>query len=326
MPMQISSSICAAVLALLVAMVARQAEAEPADYPAQRITFLVGFAPGGPVDVIARIVADGLQKRWHQSVVVENRPGAGGNIAAATVGKAAPDGYTLLFTATGVAINQSLYAHPGYSIKDLAPISIAAGNSLIMAVNPDNPARTLQQFFTAHRTEGFTFGTAGTGSGAHITSEYVFRVLAKVPAVHTPFQGSPRAVTALLGNHIDFVTVPFPDAVKLVQEGKLRALAVTSATRLDALPEVPTIGEAGFPQFESSGWIALLAPAKVPPAIIEKLNNGVNETLGEPQVKARLDTLGFNANRASLSDTQARLAKELANWSRMVEAIGLKIN
>jgi tripartite-type tricarboxylate transporter receptor subunit TctC len=301
------------------------AAAQPAHYPAQRITILVGFAPGGPVDVIARIVADGLQKRWHQSVVVENRPGAGGNIAAATVTKAAPDGYTLLFTATGVAINQALYEHPGYSIKDLAPISIVAGNTLIVAVNPDNPARTLKDFFDAHRTAGFTFGTAGTGSGAHITSEYLFRVLAQAPAVHTPFQGSPRAVTALLGKHIDLVTVPFPDAVKLVQEGKLRALAVTSAARMEALPTVPTIGESGFEHFESTGWIALLAPAKVPAPIIATVNQAVNETLGDAEVKARLDTLGFGARQASLGDTQARLASELANWRKMVEAIGLKI-
>jgi tripartite-type tricarboxylate transporter receptor subunit TctC len=315
-----------AVAALAVAAaLAGAAGAQPASYPAQRITILVAFAPGGPVDVIARIVADGLQKRWHQSVVVENRPGAGGNIAAATVTKAAPDGYTLLFTATGVAINQSLYEHPGYSIKDLTPISIAAGNSLIMAVNPGNPAKTLKEFFDAHRSASFTFGTAGTGSGAHITSEYAFRVLAKVPAVHAPFQGSPQAVTALLGSHIDFVTVPFPDAVKLVQESKLRALAVTSAARMEALPNVPTFSEAGFPGFESSGWIAMLAPARVAPAIVEKLNDGVNDTLGDPEVKARLDTLGFMANRASLTDTQARMARELANWSTMVAAIGLRI-
>jgi tripartite-type tricarboxylate transporter receptor subunit TctC len=299
--------------------------AQARDYPAQRITILVGFAPGGPVDVIARIVAESLQKRWKETVVVENRPGAGGNIAAATVSKASPDGYTLLFTATGVAINQSLYANPGYSIRDLAPISIAAGNALLIAVNPSNPAKTLKEFFDAHRSKSFTFGTAGVGSGAHITSEYVFKVLAKVEAIHTPYQGSPQAVTALLGDHIDLVTVPFPDAVRHVQQGNLRALAVTGATRMEALPDVPTFPEAGIPDFSSYGWIALFAPAKIDPAIAGKLNAAVNDTLALPEVKGRLDTLGFVASRASLPDTQKRLKDELESWSRMVGAIGLKI-
>jgi tripartite-type tricarboxylate transporter receptor subunit TctC len=311
--------------ALLATLLLCPGAAAAQNYPAQRITILVGFAAGGPVDVIARIVADGLQRRWKEPVVVENRAGAGGNLAAAMVTKAQPDGYTLLFTATGVVINQSLYDNPGYSIADLVPISVAASNSLLFAVNPANPARTFTAFADAHKSKSFTFGTAGVGSGAHITAEYVFRVLTKVEAIHTPYQGSPQAVTALLGNHIDLVTVPFPDAVKQVQQGNLRALAISGSERSPALPDVPTFEETGIPRFSSSGWIAMFAPAKVDRAVAEALNAAVNDILDQAEVKARLDTLGFVPNRQSLADTAKRVERENEIWSRMVAAIGLKI-
>jgi tripartite-type tricarboxylate transporter receptor subunit TctC len=311
--------------AAALALAATAARAQPLDYPTQRITLVVGFAAGGPVDIIARIVAEALQRRWNQTVVVENRGGAGGNIAAALVARAAPDGATLLFSATGVAINQSLYESPGYSIKALIPISIAATNNLVFAINPVNPARTLEEFVAAHRAASFTFGTAGVGSGAHITAEYFFKVLAKVEAIHTPFQGSVPAVTALLGNHIDLVSVPLPDTVSYVQQGTLRALAVAGATRSAALPDVPTFGEAGYPGFVSSGWIALFAPAQTPPAIAAALNQAVNDILQSDDAGQRLAALGFIPNRQSLPDTARHLDQELASWSRMVDAIGLKI-
>jgi tripartite-type tricarboxylate transporter receptor subunit TctC len=241
------------------------------------------------------------------------------------VAKANPDGYTLLFTATGVVINQSLYENPGYSIRDLAPVSIAASNSLLFAVNAANPARTFRAFVDAHKTKNFTFGTAGVGSGAHITAEYVFRVLTKVEAIHTPYQGSGQAVSALLGNHIDLVTVPFPDAVKHVQQGNLRALVISGAKRSPALPDVPTFEEAGLQRFSSSGWIAMLAPAKTNPTITAALNAAVNDILDQPDVKQRLEALGFMPNRQSLPETEKQLTAESEIWSRMVAAIGLKI-
>jgi tripartite-type tricarboxylate transporter receptor subunit TctC len=311
------------IAALLLAATANPSPAQ--DYPGQRINIMVGFAAGGPVDVIARIIADGLQRRFGQTVVVENRAGAGGNLAAALVSKAAPDGYTLLFTATGVVINQSLYDNPGYSIRDLAPISIAAGNSLVFAVHPSNAAHTLADFVSAHRQKSFTFGTAGVGSGAHITAEYFFRVLAKVDSIHTPYQGSPPAVSALLGNHIDLVSVPQPDVAQQVRQGNLRALALSGATRTETLPEVPTFGEQGYAGFVSQGWIGAFAPARTDPAIVAKLNVAVNEILQTQETKSRLDAVGFVANRQSLPETIARLEHEQANWAKMVDAIGLRI-
>jgi tripartite-type tricarboxylate transporter receptor subunit TctC len=312
-------------VALLVACVVAASAARAQDYPTQRVTILVGFAAGGPVDVIARLLADGLQKRWNQPVVVENRPGAGGNLAAAAVIKATPDGYTLLFTATGVAINQSLYENPGYAIRDLMPLSFTAINNLMVVVHPANPARTLKAFVDAHRDKGFVYGTAGVGSGAHITAEYLFTKLTKVEAIHTPYQGAAPATGALLGQHIDLISVAVPDSAQQVLQGNLRALAVSGASRSEVLPDVPTFGEAGFPGFTAQGWIALFAPAKINPQIAEKLNAAVNDILQTPEAKERLAAVGFIANRQSLPDTAQRLSSELDNWGRMVQAIGLKI-
>jgi tripartite-type tricarboxylate transporter receptor subunit TctC len=309
----------------MAAIAAAPLHAQPAEYPTQRVTIQVGFAAGGPVDVIARLLADGLQKRWNQPVVVENRAGAGGNLAAAQVARAVPDGHTLLFTATGVAINQTLYDNPGYAIADLAPISFAAINSLMLAVNPGNPSMSLRQFVEAHRTRNFVYGTAGVGSGAHITAEYLFRLAARVEAIHTPYQGAAPATAALLGNHIDLISVAVPDAAQQVLQGSLRALAVTGAARSEVLPQVPTLGEAGFPGLIAQGWIALFAPARIDPAIAAKINAAVNDILQTADAKDKLAAVGFVPNRQNLSDTAQRLKSELDSWGGMVQAIGLKI-
>jgi tripartite-type tricarboxylate transporter receptor subunit TctC len=308
---------------LLTSAVAMDARAQTPDYPTQRITIVAGFAAGGSVDAIARVIAEKLQERWARPVVVENRTGATGNLAAAAVARANPDGHTLLFTATGVAINQSLYENPGFSIKDLTPISFSAVNTVVFAVNPANPARTLQQFVRSGKS--FVFGTAGTGSGAHITAEYFFKVLAKVDAVHTPYQSGAQAATALLGGHIDLISVAQPDAAAHVRQGTLRALAVSGARRSAALPDVPTFDEAGFSGFSASGWIAMFVPAKTSPEIASKLNAAVNDILQTPDVRQRLDAVGFSPNTQSLDGAADFLRLELDNWGRMVKAIGLTI-
>jgi tripartite-type tricarboxylate transporter receptor subunit TctC len=262
---------------------------------------------------------------WSIPVVVENRLGAAGNIAAATVARAAPDGGTLLLTASGVAINQSLYANPGYSIKELRPLAFPAVNSSIMAINPDNPARTLQQFFDAHRTKGFVYGASGVGSGAQITAAYMFKELAKVDAVLTPYQGGAPAATALMGKHIDLISVAVPDIATLVQTGKLRALGVSGAERSEALPAVPTYSEAGFPGYVVYGWSAVMVPAGVSDDLAQRLNAAINDILAMPDVKQKLETVGFAPNRQSLADTEKRLVADLASWGKMVSALGLRI-
>ncbi len=307
----------------VIAVLAAAGLAPAQDFPASRITVVVAFSAGGPVDVVARVFADRLSQRWGVPVTVENRTGAGGNIAAAIVARAAPDGYTLLFTATGVAINQSLSANPGFAIADLMPILVPTLSTTTLAVNPDNPAQTLAAFIAAHKSDGFTFGTAGIGSAAHITAEYLFKTLARIDAIHTPFPGAPQAGTALLGNHIDLISVASSDAVPLIQQGRLRGLGLSGEVRSDATPAVPTLREQGF-DLVSHGWVIAMAPAKTPAAIAEKLNAALNDIAQDTQVRRQLANADLLPRRQSLAEAAEFLRGELANWSRMVGAIGLK--
>jgi tripartite-type tricarboxylate transporter receptor subunit TctC len=309
---------------LLAALLAAAGTVQAEDFPNRRVTLIVAFSAGGPVDVVARVFADRLAQRWGVPVTVENRTGAGGNIAAALVAKAAPDGYTILFTATGVAINQSLMAAPGFAIAELEPIAFLSVSSITLAVNPDNPATTLKAFVAAHKTQSFTFGTAGIGSGAHLTAEYLFKALAKVEAIHTPFQGAPQASNALLGNHIDLISVASSDATPLIQQSRLRGLAVSGEARSGVMPDVPTLREQGF-DLVTHGWVTAMVPAKTPTAVAEALNAAVNDVTQDPDVRHRLVNSELNPRRQSLAETAQFLQSELATWSRTVEAIGLKL-
>ena len=308
---------------VVAAVLAAVGPAGAEDFPSRRVTLVVAFSAGGPVDVVARIFADRLAQRWGVPVTVENRTGAGGNIAAALVAKAAPDGYTILLTATGVAINQSLTASPGFAIAELEPIAFPSISSITLAVNPDNPAATLGQFVAAHRTQNFTFGTAGIGSGAHLTAEYLFKALARIEAIHTPFQGAPQASNALLGNHIDLISVASSDATPQIQQGRLRGLAVSGEARSSVMPEVPTLREQGF-DLVTHGWVTVMVPAKTPAAVAEALNAAFNDIIQDADVRRRLVNSELNPRRQSLAETAQFLRSELATWSRMVEAIGLK--
>jgi len=294
------------------------------EFPSRRVTLVVAFSAGGPVDVVARVFADRLAQRWGVPVTVENRTGGGGNIAAALVARAAPDGYTILLTATGVAINQSLMASPGFAIAELEPIAFASVSSITLAVNADNPADTLAAFVAAHRTQSFTFGTAGIGSGAHLTAEYLFKALARIEAIHTPFQGAPQASNALLGNHIDLISVASSDATPLIQQGRLRGLAVSGETRSIVMPEVPTLREQGF-DLVTHGWVTAMVPAKTPAAVAATLNAAFNDVTQDADVRTRLVNSELNPRRQSLAEARQFLQSELATWSRMVETIGLKL-
>jgi tripartite-type tricarboxylate transporter receptor subunit TctC len=294
------------------------------EFPSRRVTLVVAFSAGGPVDVVARVFADRLAQRWGVPVTVENRTGGGGNIAAALVAKAAPDGYTILLTATGVAINQSLMASPGFAIADLAPIAFPSVSSITLAVNPDNAATTLAQFVAAHRQQSFTFGTAGIGSGAHLTAEYLFKAIARIEAIHTPFQGAPQASNALLGNHIDLISVASSDATPLIQQGRLRGLAVSGEARSSVMPDVPTLREQGF-ELVTHGWVTAMVPAKTPAAVAAALNAAFNDVTQDADVRHRLVNSELSPRRQSLAEAHEFLRSELANWNKMVAAIGLQL-
>jgi tripartite-type tricarboxylate transporter receptor subunit TctC len=291
------------------------------DYPARKVTFIVGFAAGGGVDTLARIVAQEMIEELGYQIVIENRPGAASNIAARAVASAPPDGYTLLFTGNSLSINQTLYKNLGYSIDQLLPVAIAAIDSHALAINAGRPYRTLAEFLDASRDKAFTFGYGG--SSARIAAEYVFKVLARTPAVGVPFQSGVPAMNALLGNHVDIIAGPVAEIYPQVQQGAMRALAVTGAKRADAFPDVPTLSQVGFPGIEFSGWVGLLAPARTAPEICAKLNAAVRAAVARPEVERRLRDLGYEPRAIALADASTLLKNSIETWGRMILATGI---
>src|SRR6478735_5385398 len=261
--------------ALIVGVVVATGLAPPVraqTYPSQNITVLVAFPAGGLADIIARLVATKLETRLKQSVVVENRPGAGGNIAAKALLGAAPDGYTLLATTTGLAVNMTASKNRGFEMNDVRPAAIVAISPDVIAVHPSNPAKDLKEFIANAKTKSFTYGSAGVGTGPQIGAEYFFKEVAKVNYVHVPFQGGAPAITATLGNHVDSLVLTLPPTTPHIRSGALRGIGVASDTRNKAIPDVPTYGEMGYPNVYSGSWVAFFAPAKTPDAVVEKLN------------------------------------------------------
>jgi tripartite-type tricarboxylate transporter receptor subunit TctC len=313
-----------AIFALLVSLLPAAAFAQPSDVPSKKITMIVGFAPGGGVDVLARVVAQELNDNLGFQIVIENRPGAGSNIAAKTVAAAAPDGATLLFTGNSYAINQTIYRNPGYATADLRPVAIAALDSQGLAVNAANPARTLQDFVAAAKDKPPSFGFGGSSS--RIIAEYVLKVMAKTEATAVPFQSGAPALNALLGNHVDIIAAPLAELVPQVAQGAVRVLAVSGTKRAASFPDVPMLGEAGFPGLEINGWIGILAPAGTPDDICLKLNSAVNAAVGKPAVNLRLHSLGYEPHAMSLTGTAPFLTNSIETWRRMILATGMAIN
>jgi tripartite-type tricarboxylate transporter receptor subunit TctC len=297
--------------------------AQAPTYPDRKITFLVGFAPGGGIDTFARVIAQALGDRFGWQIIVENRPGAASNIAAKLVSVATPDGYTLLATGNSYAINQTLYKNPGYSTEDIVPVAIVALDSQSLAVNADNPAHTLKDFLAAAQQKPFTYGYGG--SSARIAAEYAFRVLAKANGTGVPFQSGAPALSALLGHHVDINVGPVTEVTPMVRQGTVRALAVTGPRRAEALPDVPTLEELGYTGIAINGFIALLAPAKLPREIGEKLNAAVNEVIADETVQQRLHTLGYEPYRGSFAGAAGFLRKQIATWGNLIRATGITI-
>ena len=294
-------------------------------YPAQPVNFVVSFAAGGIADVIARMVAQKLGDRGAGTFVVENRGGAGGNLAARLVSSASADGYTVLATTTALAINANA-KNKGYATEDLRAVAIVALVTDVMAVHPSNSAKTIQELVRNAGGKGITFGTPGLGTGPYIAAAYFYQEIAKVKAVHVPFQGGGPAVAAVLGNHVDVINVSLPSAQPQIEQGALRGLGIPSPQRSSALPNVPTYGEAGFPNFHSANWVGFFVPAKTPDAIVEKLNTEINEAIKAPDSQQKLKTIGFEAMIKSSAESAQYARDEVALWGRMSRAIGFSID
>jgi len=316
-----------AIVLLTVLAIWPNPQAARADtYPTSRITMIVAFAPGGFADTMARLVAQGLSERLHQSVVVENRAGAGGDIAAELVAHAAPDGYTLLATTTALAINETLFENKPFSTDDLKTVAMVASSPESLATGPDNPANNLTEFLKATNGKIINFGSAGVGTGSHIEAEYFFKFLAKVPAQHIPFQGGAPAVNAAMANQIDLLAATLGGGpAAQMQAGKLKGLGIAADERAAVVPNVPTYAEQDFPDFTASSWVGIFAPAKTDPEIIAALNGAINETVKSQGVQAKLIALGFDPMAGSPSEADKTFHDEVGKWGKMVRALNLSI-
>lgn len=310
--------------ALAAAAVILSCSAHGQAYPTKPVRVVVAFAVGGFADGVARLVGLKLSERLGQSVVVDNRGGAGGNIASRIVAAAPSDGYTLLVNTAAISINASLYRNPGFDIyKDFAAVALTGSTPGLFAVHASNPAGSLQDLIRTAKGKGLNYATAGVGSSSHLAGDYLFRSLARLNATHVPFQGGGPAVAAALAHQVEVLSLSMPPVVPHIKSGRLKGLAISSLTRVAALPDVPTVTEAGFPGFEERSWVGYFAPAKTPAAIVKKLNGEINPILDLADVKARLDAMGLETKPGSPEAFAAYLKAEVVKWAKIVKTTGI---
>ena len=288
------------------------------DWPKQRsIHIVVGFAPGSTTDLVARLVAPKLAEAIGQAVLVENKPGAGGNVAAQQVKRAAPDGYTLLVTSVAYAVNPSLYENAGYDpFTDFVPVILGPSTPNIITVHPAVPAKNLQELLAAARKERFSYASSGIGTTTHLSMERI-KMAAKLDITHVPYQPA-QAVGAAVAGHTQISSTSMPPAVSHVKAGRVRAIAVTSAKRSPALPEVPTVNEQGFSGFDDLTWTAFFVPAGMPQELVNRINSDITRALSMPDVRERLAQLGLEWRSNTSGEFAAFLRAEVQKWSRAV--------
>ncbi len=298
-------------------------------YPSKPIRIVVPFPPGGPADILARIIGQNLAESWGQQAVIDNRAGAGGNIGSDMVAKALPDGYTLLMGFVGThAINASLYSTMPYdNVKDFEPVSLVAMVTIILVVHPSIPANSVKELIVLARSRPgqLTFGSPGNGTPQHLAGE-LFNTMAGVKMVHIPYKGAVPALTDLLGGRVSLIFSSMPPALPHVKAGKLRALAVTSARRSSAAPDVPTIAESGLPGYEVINWYGILVPAGTPKEIVARLNAEILRILNVPDVKERLAAQGAETFSSTPQEFAAYIRKETQKWAKVVKYSGARLD
>ncbi|HQQ69271.1 MAG TPA: tripartite tricarboxylate transporter substrate binding protein [Alicycliphilus sp.] len=299
------------------------------NWPSRPIKWVVPFPPGGAMDVIARTLGDKAARELGQSFVIENRPGAGGNIGADYVAKQPADGYTIMITSIGMATNKALYSKLGYDpVKDFAPVSLLAVVPNVLVVNTAKSADKSVKDVLAHarREPGkLTYASAGNGTSIHLAGE-MFASMAAVQLLHVPYKGSGPAVTDMLGGQVDLMFDSITSARPHIQSGKLRALGVTTARRSAALPDVPTIAEAGVPGYEVSPWFAVFAPAGTPAAVVARLNQALNGAMKQPDTLKKLESVGAEPIGSTPQELAAHLNKELDRWGKLIKERNIQLD
>jgi tripartite-type tricarboxylate transporter receptor subunit TctC len=294
-------------------------------YPSRPVHVVVGFPAGGAGDILARLIGQWLQEHLGQPFIIENRPGAGSNIATDVVVRAPPDGYTLLFVIAPNAINAPLYDKLGFNFgHDITPVASLTRPAFVMAVNPTFPAETVPDFIAyAKANPGkLNMASAGNGTMHHLAGE-LFKMMTGIDMLHVPYRGGVSAITDLLGGRVQVIFSPLPELAEQIKSGRLRALAVTTPTRVDALPDIPTVGDF-VPGYEVSAWNGIGAPRNTPIEIIDKLNSEINAALADPKMKARLADLGAPASPSSPVEFGKLIADETQKWGRVVKFAGIK--
>jgi tripartite-type tricarboxylate transporter receptor subunit TctC len=294
-------------------------------YPSRPVRIVVGFPAGGSFDVVARLFGQWLSERLGQPFIVENRSGAGGNIGTEVVVNAQPDGYTLLLVNDTHAVNATLYEKLNFNfIRDIAPIASIASVPNVMQVNPAVPAQSVSEFIAyAKANPGkINMASGGNGTPAHMSGE-LFKIMTGVNMLHVPYRGGPPAIADLIGGQVQVMFPNIPQTIEILKSGKLRPLGVTTATRLDVLPEVPTVGET-VPGYETIGWIGLGAPRRTSAELIGRLNSEIQRALDDPKIKARLTDLGVTRVSGSPADFGKLIADETEKWGKVIRAANIK--
>jgi tripartite-type tricarboxylate transporter receptor subunit TctC len=320
------STALAAIYSVAACAAAGQVPAQ--QYPGKPIRIVVPFPAGGTSDILARAIGQKLAEEWKQQVIVDPRPGAGANIGAEIVAKAPPDGYTLLLASTIHAINPSLYPRLTYDpLRDFTPLTLIAATSQVLTVHPSVPVSTVKELigYAKKRPGALSYSSAGNGSQPHLTGE-LFKTMTGVDMLHVPYKGAPPAMLDLLAGQVALTFATAPSAVPYVKSGRLRALGVSTAQRIGALPAVPTIAEAGVPGFEAAGWNGLVGPAGMPQPVTEKLAAAVTRIVKEPAMASFLRDQGADPATMAPQEFGGYIKSEMAKWSKVVKISGAKID
>jgi len=297
-----------------------------AEYPERPIRFLVGVVPGGATDILARTLGPRLSERLRQQVVVDNRPGANQTLAAEMTARAAPDGHTLIIVPSGYAINPSIYRLRFDPLKDLSAIGLVAMVPNVLVVHPSVPARSVKDFIALARAKPgeFNFGTSGVGSPSHLAGE-LFQMQTQVKLTHVPYKGQGQAMIDLLGGHLKLAFPSIPASIAHIKAGRMIALGVTPQQRSSALPDVPTLDQAGVPGYEVSGWYGVLGPARMPKPVVARLNGEFRTMLADPVMREMLSREGADPLSSSPEEFARVIAIDIVKWAKVVKAIGVKL-
>jgi tripartite-type tricarboxylate transporter receptor subunit TctC len=301
--------------------------AQAQQYPAKPIRIVVGFAPGGPTDIYARLIGQKLTAAWGQPIIVDARPGASGNIGADIVAKSPPDGYTLMVPSFSIAVNPSLYAKLPYDLmRDLAPVAMYASVGHILLVHPSVPARNVQELLALAKKQPGTllYATAGHGTAGHLAAE-LFNMMAGVKLVHVPYKGMAPAQTDAIGGQVSMIFDSLSTGLTAIRANRLRPLAVTTLNRQPSAPEIPTLSESGLKGYELGAWYGLLAPAGTPREIVQRLYSEVSRGLREPDARERLSNLGAELVDKNPEAFGEHLRSEIIKWGKVVKAAGIRV-